>query len=97
MIVTSDRRPGSVGTYQAVKGIAPEQGACGRLASPFEPHYRAYGLFASSSGCQSRLSLGALAPLGRFLFTTDRTAPWRDLPHGYIDLRRSADSSHRQL
>jgi hypothetical protein len=45
MIATSDRRPGSVGAYQAVKGVAPEQGARGRLIPPFEPHYRAYGLF----------------------------------------------------
>jgi hypothetical protein len=81
MIATSDRRPGSVGSYQAVKGIAPEQGAGGSLIAPFEPHYRAYGLFASSSGCQSRLSNRGDRPTG--------AASFRDKPDGAREINLS--------
>jgi hypothetical protein len=70
MIATSDRRPGRVGWRPSCD---PGSGGARRqrgTRSPYSLRCRAYGLFASSSGCQSRLSLGALAPLGRFLFST---------------------------
>ena len=68
MTVSSDRRPGSVG---ACLSVDPRRRGARRarvLHAPFQPHYRAYGLCASSSGCQKRSSMRGARPAGAFSF-----------------------------
>jgi hypothetical protein len=83
MIATSDRRPGRFG---ALSSYDPRRrgASCARVTrSPDKQSCRAYGLFASSSGCQSRLSHWGVGPAGAISFLDKPDGAREGTSHGH--------------